>query len=53
MSSEIIMYYDKCNAVDTLGITPKDRKIIYTGCLGGHTSNLSNSGILDLDTNSK
>ena len=41
----------KCNALGTLGIIPKDeKKIIYLGCLGGHTSNLAIGGILDSDT---
>jgi len=29
------------------------KKIIYLGCLGGHTSSPANEGILDLGTNSK
>jgi len=41
---------DKCNAEDTLGITPIDEKIIYMGCLEGHISNPFNGGILDLDS---
>ena len=41
----------KCNAVGTLGIIPKDGKMIYLGCLGGHTSNLVDGGILESDTN--
>jgi len=42
----------KYNGVDALGITFKDAKMTYTGCLED-TSNPSNGGILDLDTNSK
>ena len=43
----------KCNAVDTVNITPKDGKIIYMRYLGGHTSNPLNDCVLDLGTNSK
>ena len=35
------------------GITLKDGKRIYLGCLGGHSSSPANGAILDSDTNSK
>jgi len=35
------MCNSKCYAADTLDIIPKDEKIIYLGCIGGHTSNPS------------
>jgi len=43
----------KCNTVGTQGIIPRDRKMIYLGCLKGHTSNPADGGILDSDTSLK
>jgi len=36
---------DKCNAVGTLDIIPKNEKRIYFICLGGHTSNPTDESI--------
>jgi len=43
----------KCNTVGTLDIISNDGKMIYLSYLGGHTSNPTDEGILDSNTNSK